>query len=387
MTKPQRLLSLDVFRGLTMAAMVFVENPGGYIPKPASHAAWHQPITPTDWIFPFFLFIVGVCIPLALTRRKESGSDMIKIVLKIIRRTAILFALGYIMYLMYPLQDIMENGWSGIPSKFLEILKYSRIPGVLQRIAIVYMITSFIFLKTNWKTQAWIIVGILVAYFLVLKYVPFPDGDAGVFFEGRRRAFTLCNWIDQKLLGPRQWGDPEGILSTVPAVCTCLIGALTGQWIMKKNEPTLKVVWLFVAGSILMIIGGVWGWWFPIIKDLWTSTYVLYTAGLGIIGLALCYWIVDVLEYKRWTPPFIAYGINCISVYFASHVLDTVIGRYLKVSGPDDTIISVKDWIVNNLFASWLPPSHAGAFYSLAIVLFWLIPLYIMYRKKWIIKV
>lgn len=169
MTKPIRLLSLDVFRGLTMAAMVFVENPGGWplFPKPGRHAAWHEPITPTDWIFPIFIFIVGVCIPLALTRRKESGEGLGRIYIKIFRRTLILFALGYIMTLMYYFPSMKDNG-------IFATLKEVDLPGVLQTIAIVYMFSSLIFLKTSWKTQVWIVIGFLIAYSLALNYLPFP---------------------------------------------------------------------------------------------------------------------------------------------------------------------------------------------------------------------
>jgi len=367
-----------------MAAMVFVENPGGWpFPRPGSHAAWHQPITPTDWIFPVFIFIMGVCIPLALTKRKESGASLGKIYLKIFRRTVLLFALGYFLLLMYDLPDMKLNN-------IFAILRGVNLPGVLQTIAIVYMFSSLIFLKTSWKTQVWIVVGFLIAYSLALNYLPFPGGEPGVFTEGRRRAYTLRDWVDMTVLRMDR-GHAAGILVTLSAVTTGLIGALTGQWLMKENEPTVRTVWLFVAGSLLMIIGGVWAWWFPIIKDLWTSTYVLYTAGLGIIGVALCYWVVDVLEYKRWTPPFVAYGINCISVYFASHAVATIIGYYIKWETPDGEI-SLKGWIIKNIFARGLEhrdPAllYRHALYSLAIVLFWLIPLYIMYRKKWIIKV
>lgn len=371
MTQSERLLSLDFFRGITMAAMILVNNQGSWRDAYSAvlHARWGEPPTLTDWIFPFFLFIVGVSIAFAFTRHKDAGVKQSKLIAKILRRTAILFILGLIFYL-FPYFEF----------------ETMRIPGVLQRIAIVYLFCSIVFIKTSWRTQVIIAVSILLVYWLIMTVVPVPGiGPANVEPDT-----NLAAWLDFRLLEGHIWypeSDPEGILGTLPSICTGLLGVLTGQWLLKRNSPKVKVMWLLIFGSIFIIVSMIWNLSFPIIKDIWTSSYVLYTAGLALYVLALCYWFIDVREHKRWAKPFVAYGINCISVYFVSHLFAVLIDKVIIIRTAGGESLSLHSWIYNNIFASWLNPPNASLLFSIIFVLFWLVPLWILYKKRIIIKV
>src|SRR5262245_15973632 len=270
-----RLISLDVFRGLTIAGMVLVNNAGNWnaVYPPLLHASWHG-WTPTDLIFPFFVFIVGVAIPLAFEKRKAIGGSQRDLQLKILRRTLIIFGIG-LMLNAFPFT--MEN------------LTHLRIPGVLQRIALCYFFAALIFVKTKVRTQAIIAAALLIVYWLAMKLIPAPGFAAGdLTMEG-----SLASWVDRTLLAGHTYRplyDPEGLLSTVPAVATALFGVLAGQWLMQKREPLEKIAGLFAVGALCVITGYVLNWGFPINKALWTSSYVMFTGGLALQLLALCYW-------------------------------------------------------------------------------------------------
>ncbi|HEU4595852.1 MAG TPA: heparan-alpha-glucosaminide N-acetyltransferase domain-containing protein, partial [Pyrinomonadaceae bacterium] len=252
-----RMLSLDAFRGLTIAGMILVNNPGtwGAIYSPLRHAEWHG-WTPTDLIFPFFLFIVGVSITLALSRRAESGGSKRDLYLKIFRRAALIFALG-IFLAGFPFFD-----FAGI-----------RIPGVLQRIAVCYLFAALVFLKTGWRTQALIAAALLVIYWMLMTLVAVPGFGAGdLGKEG-----NLAAYIDRALLEGHIWKqakvyDPEGILSTIPAVATTLCGVLTGHLLRSRQSPFEKTAAMFVAGAAGVVAGWAWNFWFPVNKALWTSS-------------------------------------------------------------------------------------------------------------------
>jgi predicted acyltransferase len=364
-----RLLSLDTFRGLTIAGMILVNNPGTWsaVYPPLQHAAWDG-WTPTDLIFPFFLFIVGVSIPLALGRRVESGGSKRDLYLKIIRRTVIIFALGLFLY--------------GFPYFDLSTL---RIPGVLQRIAVCYLIASIIFLKASLRTQAVIAAALLLAYWLVMAVVPAPGFAAGdLSKEG-----NLAAYIDRVLLGGHLWTpiyDPEGILSTVPAIVTALAGVFAGRWIGSRREPVEKVAGLFVAGTFAIIVGWAWGAWFPVNKALWTSSYTVFTAGMALQLLGLCYWLIDIKGYRRWAKPFVIFGVNAITVYVLSSLMATALDLPL-IARSDGEAIGVKQYLFDRLFASWASPINASLLWAISYVLFWLGIMAILYRRKIFIKV
>ncbi|HEX5707738.1 MAG TPA: heparan-alpha-glucosaminide N-acetyltransferase domain-containing protein, partial [Pyrinomonadaceae bacterium] len=248
-----RMVSLDVFRGITIAGMILVNNPGTWsaIHPPLAHAEWHG-WTPTDLVFPFFLFIVGVSITLALSRRAERGGPRRDLYLKILRRAAVIFALGLLL--------------AGFPNYDLSTI---RIPGVLQRIAVCYLVASVIFLNTRWRAQAVIAASLLLVYWAMMVLIPVPGYGAGdLGMEG-----NLAAYVDRAVLGAHTWKpvyDPEGILSTIPAIATTLGGVLTGHWLRSRRMELEKVAGLFVAGACLAVAGWMWGGWFPVNKALWT---------------------------------------------------------------------------------------------------------------------
>ena len=367
--KAERLLSLDAFRGITIAGMILVNNPGtwGAIYDPLEHAAWHG-WTPTDLIFPFFLFIVGVSISLALARRAEAGGSLRDLYRKIVRRSLIIFGLGLIL--------------SGFPYFHLATL---RIPGVLQRIAVCYFFAALIYLKTNWRTQGVIIAALLVGYWVLLTLVPAPGFSAGdLSMEG-----SLASHVDRWLLAGHTWKplyDPEGILSTLPAIATTLCGVLTGSLLRSRRTPPEKVSALFMAGAAGVIVGWAWNFWFPVNKALWTSSFVVLTAGMALQLLAVCYWLFDLKGYRRWATPFLIFGANALAVFFLTGIFARCLGL-IKLAGPDGKPVSLQGFIFQNFFASWASPINASLFYAICFVLLWLGLMTILYRRKIFIKV
>jgi predicted acyltransferase len=372
----ERLLSLDVFRGITIAGMILVNNPGTWsaIYPPLKHAEWNG-CTPTDLIFPFFLFIVGVAIPFALSKRVEKGDDHKKIILQIVKRSAILFLLGLIL--------------AGFPFGLLTHefdLSTLRIPGVLQRIAVVYLISAILFLKTNYKAQVYIGAALLIIYAILMTLVPVP----GVGYANLEPTTNLAAWLDRTILGDHLWSgtkvwDPEGILSTIPAVGTCIMGMITGWWLRQDKDKTTKTVWLFVLGSVCMTLGYVWDGWFPINKGIWTSSYVLYTGGLALLFLGFCYWFIDVRNSKWWIKPFQVYGLNAIAVFFLSGLIGRLM-YFIKVT-EDGNVIDLQSYLFNNLFLSWLEPINASLLFAIVYILIWLGLMWTLYAKKIFIKV
>jgi predicted acyltransferase len=364
-----RMVSLDVFRGLTIAGMILVNNPGtwAHIYDPLEHAAWHG-WTPTDLIFPFFLFIVGVSIALALGKRADAGGPRRDLYLKIARRALIIFGLGLVL--------------SGFP--FFDLATI-RIPGVLQRIAVCYLIASFIFLWTGWRGQVLTAAALLLFYWALLMLVPAPGYAAGdLSAEG-----SLPSYVDRTLLAGHIWKplyDPEGILSTIPAVATTLCGVLTGRLLRSPLSPHEKTSAMFVAGAALVVAGWVWNFWFPINKSLWTSSYVLLTAGLGLQLLALCYWLVDIQGYRRWTKPFVVYGTNALAVFFLSGVFARLL-TLIKFTRADGKQVDLKRIIYENAFASWASPLNASLAFAVCFVLLWLGLMWVLYSRKIFIKV
>lgn len=370
--KTKRLLSLDVFRGVTVAAMILVNNPGdwGHIYTPLEHAEWNG-CTPTDLIFPFFLFIIGVSIVFALDRSKTDAVNHPKLIKNIIIRSLKLFGLGLILSL-FPYFDFT----------------IVRIPGVLQRIAIVYLVASLLFIKLKPITLFQIFGLLLIAYYLIMSLVPVP----GVGPANLGKDNNLGAWIDRTLLteahlwkSAKTW-DPEGLFSTIPAIATGLFGVLMGI-ILKAKQRTQenKVVWLFFFGFCGLLLGLIWDLSFPINKSLWTSSYVLYTGGLASMGLAFCYWLIDVKQITWFTKPFVIYGINAITVFFASGIIARSM-NIIKTSLNGEEV-SLKGYLYQQFFTSYLSPINASLAGAITFVLIWLLILWLMYRKNIIIKV
>ena len=369
---PKRLVSLDVFRGITIAGMVLVNNPGSWahIYWPLEHAEWNG-WTPTDLIFPFFLFIVGVAIPLAFGKRIERGDARRDLFLKVLYRSVIIFLLGEFL--------------AGFPYFHFSTI---RIPGVLQRIAVCYFFASIIYLTTRPRTLALIAVALLVIYCLLMTNVAAPGYYAGdLSKEG-----SLASFIDRRIFGPHIWKqgivyDPEGLLSTMGALATTLFGVLTGNLMRSKDRtPIEKVAHMFIAGVCCVIVGWIWNAWFPINKSLWTSSYVFFTGGLALQFLALCYWLIDIKGYQRWVKPFVIFGVNAIVLFVGTGVMARLMGL-IKIPQPDGSRLSLQAYIYNHVYASWLAPNRASLAFALSFILLWLFFMWLLYRKNIIIKV
>jgi len=377
---PTRLLSLDVFRGLTIAGMLLVNDPGswGAIYPPLEHAAWHG-WTPTDLIFPFFLFIVGVTTHLSLGSRRARGATDRDIVLQILRRGAIIILLGWLM--------------AGFPYYPLTRITAIRIGGVLPRIGVCYIAGALLTMKTTLKQQVVILAVLLYGYWFLQTLVPVPgQNEIGALLLDRPDA-TLSAWLDRTVLGlPHLWvgsvtWDPEGILSTIPAIGTVILGVFTGRWLTRKQVPMAeRLNAMFVVGSIAMMVGLMWNWSFPINKNLWTSSYVMFTGGMAAVALAACVWLVDVRMIRWWTRPFVIYGTNPILAYVGSGVMARIIYSLIKVPY-GGRIVSLQTAIYEAAFASWLAPRNASLAFAVCIVLFWLGILTVLYRRKIFLKV
>ncbi|SDL47963.1 Predicted acyltransferase [Pedobacter sp. ok626] len=375
---PARLLSLDFFRGATVAAMILVNNPGdwGNIYAPLEHASWNG-CTPTDLIFPFFLFIVGVSIAYAMGSKKADPATHGKTILKALKRGLILFGLGLFLSL-YP----------KVFSEPIEAFQHVRIPGVLQRIAIVFFISAVIFLKSSEKNVFKILIAILAIYWVLMTFVPVP----GVGYANLEKETNLGAWLDRSILSEahlwkaaKTW-DPEGILSTLPAIASGLFGVLVGVYLKRKDiEPATKIAWLFCTGTAAVALGLLWDLQFPINKSLWTSSFVLYTGGLATIILSFCYWIIDIQKYNRFTKPFVVYGVNAITVFFLSGLIPRTLGMFTVKAG-DGTEINLQAWLYSG-FTGWLSPINASLAWAITYIIFWLVVLWVMYNRKIIIKV
>lgn len=375
-----RLVSLDVFRGITIAGMVLVNNPGTWssIYWPLEHAEWNG-WTPTDLVFPFFLFIVGVAIPLAFGRRVSSGGSKRDLYLKIVRRTLIIFALGMFLAVF----GSAVRHLPGIPYLNLATV---RIPGVLQRIAVCYLVASLIFLNLKVRWQIIIAIALLVIYWLLMTRLRAP----GFALGDLSREGSLASWVDRTVFGPHIWKqgkvyDPEGLLSTIPAVVTALFGVLTGQWLRSDRSQYEKVAGLFVVGASCIVIGWCWNPFFPINKALWTSSYVFFTGGLALEFLGLCYWLIDVKKYRRWAKPFVVFGVNAIALFVGSAMMEILMERIELPWGAGQ--ISLQGWIFQKWFLSWAAPVNASLAFAICFILVWLGLMWILYARKIFIKV
>ena len=377
LSTPQRLLSLDFFRGLTVAAMILVNNPGswGHIYSPLEHAEWNG-CTPTDLVFPFFLFIVGVSIEYAMGSKKDDPASHKKTLFKAFKRALVLFGLGLIL-------SFFPRNFADFD--FVNALQHVRIPGVLQRIGVVFFIASVIFLKLSTKNIYRTFILILFGYWLLMIFVPVP----GVGYANLEKETNLGAWLDRTILteahlwkAAKTW-DPEGILSTLPAIATGLFGVLVGIYLRRKDvEVGTKMAWLFSAGVAAVLLGLLWDLEFPINKALWTSSYVLYTGGLATIFLALSYWIIDANNYNRFTKPFVVYGINAITVFFVSGLLPRLLNM-IKIK-PDTGALT---WFNQTFFTPYFSPINASLAYAIFVILFFYVILWLMYKKNIIIKV
>lgn len=361
-----RLISLDAFRGITIAAMILVNFPGngGHVFAPLKHTHWNG-ITPTDLIAPFFLFIVGVSITFSYTKRLEAGVSPGKLYPKLISRSIKIFAVGMFLNILGLFPDF----------SFADI----RYAGTLHRIAIVFLVCGIIFLKTKWKTQAVIGAVILVVYWLVIYLIPTP-GYGKVMLE---RGINIAAWIDNEYMPGRlyqgNW-DPEGILSTFPSIVTGITGMLAGTLLLKIKSQEYKVLYLFLFGFLSTILGVVWNWVFPLNENLWTSSFVLFTSGLASMTLASSILVVDILNYRKYAQFGVIYGSNAISIYVLADIF-AIIFYGIKIGGN-----SLNDHFFNVFTSIGGAPKFVSMIYALMYVGILFIPAYFLYKRKIFIK-
>ncbi|MGA3238985.1 MAG: heparan-alpha-glucosaminide N-acetyltransferase domain-containing protein [Bryobacteraceae bacterium] len=366
-TTPARLISLDAFRGATMALMVLVNTPGG--PNsygPLNHSEWNG-WTITDTVFPSFLWIVGVAITLSLGPRIEAGVPKSRLFLQALRRAAVIFGLGLIVY------AAPNFNWST-----------QRLLGVLQRIAICYLIASAIYLTTRWRFQVVAIVALLVSYWLVMMLAPVPGYGAGDLAVGH----NFANYVDRVVLGAHNYAntkswDPEGLISTLPAIATALLGVMAGYILKLKRDLSERTTWLYLTGSILIALGLICDIWLPINKKLWTSSFTLFMAGMDFVIFAGFVWLIDGRGYRRIARPLAIMGMNAIAVYMASELVEEALGL-IHVAGPASP--SVHAWIYQNLFAPLASARNASLAYAICYVLLMYAIAYGMYRKRWFLR-
>lgn len=364
-----RLQALDVFRGMTIALMILVNTPGSwsYVYAPLEHAHWHG-CTPTDLVFPFFLFVMGVAMPYSFRQFDYKLSPAVGV--KIMKRVLLIFLIGLALN-FFP----FKTGLSDL-----------RILGVLQRIAVTYGIAAFLCLCLN-RIKLILLSGLLlVGYWLLLS--GFSSGEP-YSLEG-----NLVRSVDLAVLGAgHMWHgkiiafDPEGLLSTLPAVVTVLTGYLTGLYIQSHPDLRQAVYKTTLAGAAAVVTGWAWGVVFPINKSLWTSSYVLYTSGLALIILSFCLYVIDVKGYRKWSMPFYVFGRNSLFVYVLSIIWVKTLLYLIRITESDGSVVSGYSWI----FREWFLPAagyyNGSLLFALAhVALFWILAL-VLYKKKIYVKI
>jgi predicted acyltransferase len=361
-----RLISLDAFRGATIALMVLVNNAGsGHDSYPQlEHSEWHG-WTITDTVFPSFVWIVGVAITLSLGKRLAAGIPKSRLMAQVARRSAVLFVFGLLVY-AFPHFDPGTQ----------------RILGVLQRIAICYLLASAIYLFSGVRGQILWILGLFAAYWMMMTLIPVPGyGPGRLDVEG-----NFAHYIDSLVLGTHNYAhtktwDPEGLVSTLPAIATALFGVLAGQILRLRRELPERIVWLFVTGSLLLFAGLVCTAWLPINKKLWTDSFSLFMAGLDFIVFAIFAWFVDGLGWRKPVRPLVIFGMNAIAAYMISEGLAELLDA-VRV-GP----ISLQQAIYRTCFVPLASPPNASLLYSLAFVAVIYAAAYFMYRRGWFLRV
>lgn len=356
-----RLPSLDVFRGATIALMILVNNPGDWAKTyaPLLHAEWHG-WTPTDLVFPFFLFIVGVAIPLSLAGREPSR----ELHLRILQRSAILFGLGLLL------------AWAPF---YTVVWERARIPGVLQRIGVVYLFAALAYLHLRWRARLALSLSLLAGYWVAMKL----GGDLSP--QG-----NLAFRIDHAILGAHTWryapgpGDPEGILSTAPAVVSALAGIFAGEWLRSPRSTTRKLVGFLVAGSLASGIGLLLHPYFPINKNLWSPSYVVFTTGVALLCLGLCHELFD-RRGAAWAKPFEVFGKNSILAFVGSGALAKAL-LLIKLDDPGGTPVSLQKVLYSSFYAPHLPDYLASLAWALSHVLLWLAVVWWLDRRRIYLK-
>lgn len=421
----QRLISLDVLRGLTMMLMTIVNNPGdwGHVYPPLLHAEWHG-CTPTDLIFPTFLLIVGISIVLATPVKRLDGPVLQRIVTRTLRifclgmfsgffvrihafglegNALLLLRLAVTAVVVVALFSDYDRKWQlitalltftvmiGLAFSGIEPFDTVRIPGVLQRIAVVYFIASLLYLKTGWRTQAAVGIALLLGYWGLMTLIPVP-GVGGANLE---KGTNLAAWLDNLLLPGHLWAtsktwDPEGILSTLPAIGTGIAGLLIGTLLKSEGlTKSEKVKHMLLGGVASIVLGWIWNIVFPLNKALWTSSFVLYAGGWALLCLAVLYYIIDLKGQSKWTTFFVIWGVNPMVVFFFTGMIFRLLNA-VKVNDPAggaEPLSLVPYFYQYHLTPLFSDPRAASLAQALLLVALWLVILLWLYRRKLIFKV
>lgn len=391
----ERLLALDVFRGATVAGMLLVNDPGSWsaIYPPLKHAQWHG-WTATDLVFPFFLFIVGVTTHLSLEARRARGDREASLLRQVLRRGLIIILLGLVLnwFPFYSTGAIEGNPDPTFGERFTHKLHYLRFAGVLQRIGLCYLVAGLLVLRTTVKQQVVTVAALLFGYWFLMTLVPVPGTGqlGGSLLDQPSR--TLAAYFDRAILGEnhlwrqsKTW-DPEGPVSTLPAIATTILGMLAGRWIATKRPLVERIAALAACAALAMMVGLMWHWVFPINKNLWTSSYVLFTGGMAALAIATCMWIIDVQGVRWWTMPFAVFGVNPILAFVGSGLMARFMSSLIHVQFEGKSV-PLQAAIYRTLFTPFFSPKNASLLFAISFVLVWFAILLVFYRRKWILKV
>lgn len=373
----QRLGSVDLYRGLAVAGMILVDNPGSdeLAYGPIKHAQWNG-WTPADFIFPSFVFLVGVSMAFSFPARLQRGESRGRIMLHVLQRSLILICIGFLVNAA-PLYGV---DWHAF-----------RFYGVTQRIAACYFVAAIFMLWSNWRGQLIAFAACLAAYWAILRFVPVPGfgipGHDIPFMDPER---NIVAWLDRTLMMGHLYNgvrDPEGLISTIPAIGTILMGLLTGQSLRSGANPRTKVMRMIIAGVAGLLIGLIWNRWFPINKNLWTSSFVLLTGGFALVLLGLLYWAVEMKKWRgAWMTPLLVFGMNAIVAFLADAVVYGPSYTFTAV-GPNGSRKVWHEAAQEWLMSLGLSPANASLIYSFAAVLFCWTLLWLLWRKRIFIKI
>ena len=382
--------------------MLLVNNPGTWsaIYPPLRHAEWNG-WTPTDLVFPFFLFIVGITTQLSMNARRARGDSESALVRQILRRAGLIFLFGFLLngFPFFTWGPVAGNPDPSFFDRIVDRLEHWRIMGVLQRIAIAYAVAALIAIRSSVRTQVLVTAALLLGYWIIMTVFPVPgtNGTPGALLLNTPGSTMAAFW-DRFFLdwsrfglgnhlwtGSRTW-DPEGVLSTAGAIGTALLGNLAGWWIGQPRPIAERLSALFAVGALVMMAGAMWNWVFPINKGLWTGSYVLFTGGMAAITLATTMWIIEVRQVRGWVRPFVVYGVNPMVAFVGSGVMARLIYSIIKVPY-DGQMIALQAAIYRGGFASWLSPMTASLAFAVTFVLFWYVILDQLYRRGVFFKV
>jgi predicted acyltransferase len=359
--------------------MLLVNQPGdwGEIYPPLAHAAWHG-WTPTDLIFPFFLFIVGVTTHLSIGSRRRRGHSDGAIVRQVAKRAALIVLCGLLL--------------ASFPWWPLERITGMRFPGVLQRIGVAYFFGALFTLRGTLLRQVVVLVCLLYGYWFAMTVLPVPGTGAMGQLVLDNPSASLAAWLDRAVFGRHLWRssltwDPEGLLSTIPAIATVMLGVFTGRWVASGRQIHERLVGLYGAGALATMVGLMWNWSFPINKNLWTSSYVLFTAGVALITLATCIWLIDVAGMKWWTKPFTWFGRNPLLAFVGTGLMSRTIYSLIRLPDANGSSASLQRVVYENAFASWLAPKDASLLFAASYVTLWAAILWYLDTRRWYWKV